>query len=82
LQGIKEGLNPYINWWFFIAWTAALILLMYNGIMLMVKSWTGSGDVAKIKGRFINIAIGVIVISSIYIILKLIVWTIGFITGS
>ncbi len=79
LQGISEWISPYIDWGFFIAWTAALILLMYNGILLMIKSWTGASEVAKIKWRFMNIAIWVIIISSIYIILRVFVWFINYI---
>ena len=32
LSQISNWINPYLNWWLFIAWTAALILIMINWI--------------------------------------------------
>ena len=81
-SGISETLsklkfNSYIEWIFFIAWTAALILLMYNGIRLLVGSGLGNNEYQKVKGRVINLSIWVIIIAGVYAILKIIMSVLG-----
>lgn len=80
LEGISNGITPYIDWLFFIAWTAALILIMYNWLKLMISAWIWQSEANKIKSRMLNLAMWVVVISGVYIILRVTVWLINYLT--
>ena len=80
LEGISNGITPYIDWLFFIAWTAALILIMYNWLKLMISAWIWQSEANKIKSRMLNLAMWVVLISGVYIILRVTVWLINYLT--
>jgi len=79
LQWISNWISSYIDWFLFFVWTWAVILIMYNGIRLMFFSWIWQSEVDKVKSRMLNLAIGVIAITWVYLILRFAVWFINFI---
>jgi len=81
LEGISNWILPYIDWIFFVAWTAALILIMYNWLKLMLSSWLWQSEIWKIKSRFLNLVLWVVIISWVYIILRMAVWFINYLTS-
>jgi len=65
------SLSPYIQWLVFIGMTLSVILIIYNGFMIM----TNAGDDSQIKTAKDNvkhIIIGVLIIGGFYFIMKLV----------
>lgn len=69
LDSIRIKIAPYLQWLFFIGLGAAVILIIYNGILLMTGAVSGE-DYKKVTGRIKNIAIGVGVLTGFAIIIR------------
>lgn len=73
LDRLRNNINPYLQWAVYIGLSAAVILLIYNGFLMVTNSIHKEGDSAKVKKNIINILIGVLVLTWFYFIIKLIV---------
>ncbi|MFZ2151416.1 MAG: hypothetical protein WAZ12_00995 [Candidatus Absconditicoccaceae bacterium] len=82
LEYFKNNIQPYIQWAVYVGLTCAVILLIYNGFLMVTGSIHKEGDSDKIKKNVTNIAIGVIVLTGFYTIIKLMVAVINMIFGS
>jgi len=73
LASIKDESTGYLQWIAYIGLWIALILIIYNGIMLLISGITGSDEIWKFKKRFINLTLWVVVLTSGYLIVKFVV---------
>ncbi len=71
LTKIKWDSTGYIQWLWFIWLSIALILIIYNG-MLLLWNFTWEDKLSKVKKRFLSLILWVIVLTSWYIIIKLV----------
>lgn len=82
LDYIRINIDPYLQRIVYIWLSVAVILLIYNWL-LMVTNWIHKEwDITKLKKNFINIAIWILLLTWFYFILKLIIWLITSIFGS
>ena len=82
LEYFKNNIQPYIQWAVYVWLTCAVILLIYNGFLMVTGSIHKEWDSGKIKKNITNIAIWVIVLTWFYTIIKLMVAVINMIFGS
>lgn len=71
LAWIKANINHYLQWIIFLGLTGATILLIRNGFRLVTNSATSGWDLKTVKTNIKNIMIGVIVMTSFLVIIKL-----------
>ncbi|MCF7835286.1 hypothetical protein K9M48_04585 [Candidatus Gracilibacteria bacterium] len=81
LEYFKNHIQPYLQRLIYIGLTVAVILLIYNGFLMVTNSIHKKGDFEAIKKNIINIGIGVIVLTGFYFIIKLMVAIINTIFG-
>ena len=73
LDYLKNNLNPYIQWAIYIWLSAAVILLIYNGFLMVTNSIHKQGDMSKVKKNISYIVIGVLLLTGFYFIIQLVV---------
>ena len=79
LTYFKNHIHPYIQWILYIGLTAATILLIYNGFLLVTNGANGgAGEMSKVKENLMNIGIGVIILTGFYFLIDLIVAVLNF----
>ena len=71
LDWLRKNINPYIQYAVYIWLSVAVILLIYNGLLMVTNSLHGEWEFAKVKKNIINIVIGVIILTWFYFIIKL-----------
>lgn len=70
LDSIRIKIAPYLQWIFYIGLSAATLLIVYNGFLLV--TWAVSGeDYKKVIGRIKNIAIGILVLTGFALIVRI-----------
>jgi hypothetical protein len=80
LEYLKNNIHPYIQWIVYLGLALATILLIYNGFLMVTNVVNGGqGELSKIKGNFINIGIGVIVLTGFYYLIDIITAIINFV---
>lgn len=69
LESVRKNLANYLEWFVFIGMTAAVVLIIYNGILLVMNpvSWD---DLKKIQKKLLYIIVGVLMMTWFYFILK------------
>lgn len=69
LESVRKNLANYLEWFVFIGMTAAVVLIIYNGILLVMNpvSWD---DLKKIQKKLLYIIVGVLMMTGFYFILK------------
>jgi hypothetical protein len=82
LDWLRKNINPYLQRVVYIWLSAAVILLIYNGFLMVTNSLHGEWDMAKLKKRFIYIVIGVILITGFYFIIQLVISLLNSLFGS
>ena len=73
LQAIKQSSTWYLQWIAYIWLGIALILIIYNGIMLLISGITWSDEMWKFKKRFVSLVIWVVILTSWYLVIKFVV---------
>lgn len=73
LDRLRANINPYLQRAVYIWLSVAVILLIYNGFLMVTNSLHGEWDIAKVKKRFIYILIWVLLLTGFYFIIKLVV---------
>lgn len=71
LDRLRNNINVYLQWMVYIWLSIAVILLIYNGFLMVTNAIHKEGETAKVKKNIINIAIGVIILTGFYFIIKL-----------
>ena len=82
LDWLRMHMGTYLQWIVYVGLTIAVILLIYNGFMMVTHSITKSGDFSKLKKNIQYIAIGVIILTSFYAILRLVIGLINSVFGT
>lgn len=82
LDWLRMHIATYLQRAVYIGLTVAVILLIYNGFLMVTHTITKSGDFAKMKKNVMYIALWVIILTSFYAIIKLIIGLIGSIFGT
>ena len=70
LDEVRKDSGWYLQWIAYFWLSIALILIIYNWIMLIISWGTGSDEMWKFKKRFVNLVIWVVVLTSWYLIIK------------
>lgn len=81
LEYIRTNIDPYFQWVMFIGLIAATIFLIYSGFMMVTNVLHKEGDWTKVKKNISAIAIGVVLMTGFYFIIKLVVALITAIFG-
>jgi len=71
LDRFRNNINPYLQWAVYIGLSIAVILLIYNGFLMVTNAAHKEGETAKVKKNIINIVIGVVILTGFYFIIKL-----------
>ncbi|MDR0650721.1 MAG: hypothetical protein LBG59_04960 [Candidatus Peribacteria bacterium] len=79
LEWLKNNIHPYIQWAVYLGLAIATILLIYNGFLMVTNAVNGGqGEFSKIKSNFLNIGIGVIVLTGFYYLIDIVTAVINF----
>ena len=70
LEYIRKNIFPYIQWIVFIGLSIGAIMLIWNGFKLVTQSVSGD-KVAEIKKDIQSVLIGVVILTSFLIIIRL-----------
>lgn len=70
LESVRQQMSPYVQWIAFIGLAAAVIMIIYNGVLL-VTTPLSPDQVANVKKRMIYIAAWVALITWFYFIMKI-----------
>jgi len=71
LDRFRNNINPYLQRAVYIWLSVAVILLIYNGLLMVTNAVHKEGETAKIKKNIINIVIWVVILTWFYFIIKL-----------
>lgn len=67
---LVEAISPYMQWIIFLGMTLSVILIIYNGFVIVTNAWDDS-KLKSAKGNITNILIGVLVLWGFYFILRI-----------
>ncbi len=81
LDWLRNNIDPYLQRAVYIGLCVAVILIIYNGFLMVTNAVHKEGDSAKVKKNIVNILIGVLVLTGFYFIIKLMVSLITSIFG-
>jgi hypothetical protein len=82
LDDIRIQITPYIQWIMYIGLSLAVIAVIYNGFMMVTKVVWWDGDTDKVKKNLTNIAVGVVILTGFYAIIRLILGVIELIVST
>ncbi len=71
IQAIIDHAHIYLQWMLYIGLSVATILLIYNGLLMVTGAFHKSGDFATIKKNLSKIAIGILLMTGFWWIVKL-----------
>ncbi len=72
LERIRKNVQPYLQWMLYIGLTGATILLIWNGFRLVTNSVMSWGDMKTVKGNIRTILIGIFIMTSFLLLIKLV----------
>lgn len=73
LDYLRINIAPYLQWAVYIWLVVAVILIVYNGFLMVTHTINKEGDFGKVKARIWYIAVGVLLLTWFYAIIKLVV---------
>lgn len=82
LDYLRVNIAPYLQWAVYIGLVIAVILIVYNGFLMVTHTINKSGDFGKVKKSIGYIAIGVLLLTGFYAIIQLVVGLINSIFGT
>ena len=82
LDYLRVNIAPYLQWAVYIWLVFAVILIIYNGFLMVTHTINKSGDFGKVKKNIGYIAIGVLLLTGFYAIIKLVVGLINSVFGT
>lgn len=68
---LVEAISPYIQWMVFIGMSLSVILIIYNGFMIVANAGD-DGQIKSAKDNVKNIIIGVLILGGFYFILRIV----------
>lgn len=71
LDSIRVKITPYIQWTMFIWLSLAVVLIIYNGLLLVTNSLHGEWEISSVQNRIVNILIWVLVLTGFYFIIQI-----------
>lgn len=71
LDRFRNNINYYLQRAVYIGLSVAVILIIYNGLLMVTNAVHKEWEVAKVKKNIMNIAIGVVVLTWFYFIIRL-----------
>lgn len=81
LDWLRLHIATYLQWIVYIGLSLAVILLIYNGFLMVTHVVHKEGDFSKIKKNIMNIFIWVIILTSFYAIIKLVIGILNSVFG-
>lgn len=72
LEWIRKNIQPYLQWIIYIGLAGATILLIWNGFRLVTNSAIKWGDIKTVKWNIQSILLGVLIMTSFLIIIKIV----------
>jgi hypothetical protein len=72
LDSIRLNIWPYMQRAMYLWLSAAVIIIIYNGFLLVAGNLTGE-DLAKVRDRIINVLLGVGVLTWFYFLIRIVV---------
>lgn len=72
LEWIRKNIQPYLQWILYIGLAGATIFLIWNGFRLVTNSAVSWWDMKTVKWNIQNILIGIIIMTSFLVIIKLV----------
>lgn len=82
LDYLRTNIAPYLQWIVYIGLVAAVILIIYNGFLMVTNGIHKEWDMSKVKKNLINITIGVLLLTWFYAIIKIVVGLINSVFGT
>lgn len=82
LDYLRNNIAPYLQRAVYIGLIVAVILIIYNGLLMVTNSLHKEGEMEKVKKRLINITIGVLLLTGFYAIIKIVVGLINSVFGT
>lgn len=82
LDYLRMHVATYLQWLVYMGLTIAVMLLIYNGFLMVTNTVTKAWDMTKVKKNIQYIAIGVIILTSFYAIIRLIIGLINSVFGT
>jgi hypothetical protein len=82
LDYLRNNIAPYLQWTVYIGLVVAVILIIYNGLLMVTNALHKEWDFEKVKKRLINIVIGVLLLTGFYAIIKIVVGLINSVFGT
>ena len=79
LDALRVQITPYLQWIMYIGLSIAVILIIYNGFLMVTDGLHGSGNFEATKKRLKNIALGVWLLTGFYVIITLILAIVSYI---
>ena len=78
LEYIKNNIHPYIQWVVYLGLAVATIMLIYNGFLMVTNVIHEKGELSKIKGNFVWIGIGVVILTGFYYLIDIVLAIVNF----
>lgn len=72
LERIRKNIQPYLQWILYIGLAGATILLIWNGFRLVTNSAVNWGDIKTVKWNIQTLLLGVVIMTSFLVIIKLV----------
>ncbi len=82
LDYLRVNIAPYLQWIVYIGMVAAVILIIYNGFLMVTHTVNSEWDFSKTKKRLWYIFIGILLLTGFYAIIKLVVGLINSVFGT
>lgn len=73
LEWVRQHISPYIQWMVYIWLTTAVILLIYNGLLLVTWWIHEAWKREKVRWNMLNIWIWVLILTGFYVIFKVVI---------
>jgi hypothetical protein len=70
LESVRQQMSPYVQWMAFIGLASAVLLIIYNGLLL-VTTPLSPDQATTVKKRMWYISAGIVLITGFYFILKI-----------
>lgn len=79
-DALRIQIAPYIQWVMYIWLSLAIIGIVYNGFLMVVKpAWVTSWESSKVKSRLLNIVNWVFLLTGFYVIIQAILAIISYV---
>lgn len=82
LDYLRTNIAPYLQWMVYIGLVVAVMLIIYNGFLMVTNGIHKGGDMTKVKKNLLNITIGILLLTWFYAIIKIVVGLINSVFGT